>query len=94
MKIYKIYIYEKKMYENKTYHRNEFINENIFGLSHPMNSIKALPLRGRIPGRIHQQEMVGRCQVQANASSFQGQQHDCGRVGASCVEYFYGLLPV
>ena len=47
----------------KQYLNNKLVDEDILSLSHPMGSIKTLPLCGRIPGWIQQQEMVGSGQI-------------------------------
>ena len=47
----------------KQYLNNKLVDEDILSLSHPMDSIKTLPLCGRIPGWIQQQEMVGSGQI-------------------------------
>ena len=45
------------------------VDEDILGLSQPVDPVKALPLTGWVPGRIKQQQVISCCQVQSHTSS-------------------------
>ncbi len=57
-----------------------FGDESIDGhgakLSHAVGAVGGLVFDSRIPPRIHVQHVIGRCQVQAEASGFQADQED------------------
>ena len=48
---------------------DELVDEDIPVLTHPVDPVKALPLTRGVPGRVQQQEMIGRGQVEANSTS-------------------------
>ena len=48
---------------------DEFVDEDVPVLTHPVDPVEALPLTRGVPGRVQQQEMIGRGQVEANSTS-------------------------
>ena len=47
---------------------DELVDEDRLGLAQPVDPVEALPLAGRVPGGVQQQEMVGSGQVQPDTS--------------------------
>ena len=48
---------------------DELVDEDVPVLTHPVDPVEALPLTRGVPGRVQQQEMIGRGQVEANSTS-------------------------
>ena len=47
---------------------DELVDEDVPVLTHPVDPVEALPLTRGVPGRVQQQEVVGRGQVETNSS--------------------------
>ena len=47
---------------------DELVDEDVPVLAHPVDPVEALPLTRGVPGRVQQQEVVGRGQVETNSS--------------------------
>ena len=45
------------------------VDEHVLVLAEPVHSVKALPLAGGVPGRVKQEEVVGRGEIETNATS-------------------------
>ena len=59
-----------------------------------MGSVEALPLRGGVPGRVEQQDVVCGCEVQPNPSGLQRQEQDLRRAGSLLLEQGDHVRPV
>ena len=54
---------------------DELVDEDRLGLPEPVDPVEALPLAGRVPGRVQQEEMVGSSEIQSDTSGL-NQQND------------------
>ena len=49
------------------------VNKNVLVLAEPVHPVKALPLAGRVPGRIQQEKVVGRGEIETNSTSLESE---------------------
>ena len=47
---------------------DELVDEDRLGLAQPVDPVEALPLAGRVPGGVQQQEVVGSREVESDTS--------------------------
>ena len=47
---------------------DELVDEDRLGLAEPVDPVEALPLTGRVPGGVQQEEVVGSSEVQSDTS--------------------------
>ena len=72
---------------------DKLVDGDILGLAHPVCPVKALPLTGRVPSRVQEQEVVGSSEVETNTSSLQAQQQHLGGVRVPGLEGRHHLRP-
>ena len=54
---------------------DELVDEDLPGLAQSVDPVEALPLAGRVPGGVQQEEMVGSSEIQSDTSGL-NQQND------------------
>ena len=52
------------------------VDEDRLGLAEPVDPVEALPLTGRVPGGVQQEEVVGSSEVQSDTSGLAGEISD------------------
>ena len=58
---------------------DELVDEDRLGLTQSVDPVEALPLAGRVPGGVQQQEVVGSGEVQSHTSGLGREREDQGR---------------
>ena len=52
---------------------DELVDEDRLGLAEPVDPVEALPLAGRVPGGVQQEEVVGSGEVQSDSTGLKGE---------------------
>ena len=52
---------------------DELVDEDRLGLAEPVDPVEALPLAGRVPGGVQQEEMIGGSEIQPDTASLNQQ---------------------
>ena len=55
---------------------DELVDEDRLGLAQPVDPVEALPLAGRVPGGVQQEEVVGSGEVQSHTSGLGRERED------------------
>ena len=64
------------------------------GLTHPVNTVEALPLAGGVPGGVQQEEMVGGGQVEPNTSGLEAEEQHSRPVLPVALEHLDHVGPL
>ena len=52
---------------------DELVDEDLLSLAEPVDPVEALPLAGRVPGGVQQEEVVGSGEVQSDSTGLKGE---------------------
>ena len=52
---------------------DELVDEDLLGLAESVDPVEALPLDGRVPGGVQQEEVVGSGEVQSDSTGLKGE---------------------